>query len=399
MSLWICLLGCSLAGADPVPLQNQMEAAAKQYSRFATNEIVRNQTGSDSRWPLEIVREQAMLRTDLLEWAKQPEAVRNLIRHPDPKVRTLVLGTLCLIESPHDLPLINSLVNDKSTTFIHVQESANSAPTVADPGEFESPQTVGEVAKAIITPYLATVTSDQPGTATEQFDRYWQVRKDRQTCAGWFLVKTQRATRSTSPLQPQYKADFARVIAELDKLPVADRAWTQVYLRCHSFAPLESVLTDTRCAADLKQVGSKTIMQFLQRQRISEDPDLQFEPLNSQNGRTYSWMAHFVLRYAEELWSVDDAPKLLDCERDQLSNRSTGLGRDGRTPGGENRPTRRNSDHQRRRRTISPRRHSGRPAAGCAIEQLLADPRNPGTAASGRLVLSTASQSHSAIQR
>lgn len=71
MSLWIFVLGCSLAGADPVPLQNQMEAAAKQYSRFATNEIVRNQTGSDSRWPLEIVREQARLRRDLLEWAKQ----------------------------------------------------------------------------------------------------------------------------------------------------------------------------------------------------------------------------------------------------------------------------------------------------------------------------------------
>ncbi|MBS0205357.1 MAG: hypothetical protein JSS49_20835 [Planctomycetes bacterium] len=326
MSLWIFLLSYSLAGADSDPdLQVQMESAAKRYSRFSTSEIVKNQSQSERRWPREMLREQADLRADLLCWSKQPAAVRTLIRHPDPKVRTLVLGTLCVLEEPHDLPLINALVDDKSPTFIHIHQSLNSAPVVTDLTEFESPQTVGEVARAILAPYLATATSDQSGTVAEQFDRYWSARRDRQTCAGWFLVKTQRATRNVSPLQPEFQADLARVLKQLDPLSVEDRAWTQVYLRCLSFTALDSLLTDTRCLADLKQVGSRAIVQFLQRQRVCADPDLQFEQLNLQNGRTYSWMAHFILEHADELLTADDAPRLLDCERDQQSNRAATL--------------------------------------------------------------------------
>ena len=48
------------------------------------------------------------------------------------------------------------------------------------------PQTVGYVAEMGIQRYLDVV----PGVV--KFEEYWAVRKDREYCASWFLVRLQR---------------------------------------------------------------------------------------------------------------------------------------------------------------------------------------------------------------
>jgi hypothetical protein len=203
----------------------------------------------------------------------------------------LVLGALFVREDPHDLPLIGSLAADETPTFVHVHATMNSFGFTGNLADIEDPQTVGQVAEAMLATYLrAAYVKDDC-----EFAEYWQAREGRRTCASWFLVRISRATRNTSPPQPEYQLDVQRVISELRALPPAERAWTQVFLRCTSFTDLEATLTDATCVAALKEIGPDEIVRFLERQRVTEDPDLWFDNLEIANSRVYSRMAHFHL--------------------------------------------------------------------------------------------------------
>jgi len=310
------------AADDPslAKMQGQMEAAAQDYSHFATGDIIANRP-TDREWPEKLIAEQSKLMADLQKWAKQPEFLRALIGHRDARVRTLVLGALFVREDPRDLPLIGSLAADETPTFVHVHATMNSAGFTGNLADIEDPQTVGQVADAMLATYLraAYVKEDC------EFADYWQAREGRQTCASWLLVRISRATRNTSPPQPEYQRDVRRVISELRALPPAERAWTQVFLRCTSFTDLEATLTDATCVAALKEIGPDEIVRFLERQRVTEDPDLWFDDLEIANSRVYSWMAHFILRRACELLLVQDAPALLACEEFQRNTNSKTL--------------------------------------------------------------------------
>ncbi len=122
------------------------------------------------------------------------------------------------------LPLIHSLVDDKSQTFFHVHASLESAPQVTDPAEFESPQTVGDVAQSIMAPFLEAShlgRQDQPQTTVDRFDRYWTARKDRNACAGWFLVKVQRATLKVKPGRCPNQGGASQIInAAIERFPL-----------------------------------------------------------------------------------------------------------------------------------------------------------------------------------
>jgi hypothetical protein len=184
--------------AESAEMLRQMETAAEHYSHFATGDIVANRP-TEREWPEKLIAEQSKLLAELQKWAGQPQAVRVLIGHRDAKVRTLVLGALFVREDPHDLPLIASLLADKSPTFAHAHASPNAAGFTGNLKEILDSQTVGQVAEAMLAPYLrAAHLKDNYG-----FADYWQARKGRQTCASWFLVRISRATRNTSPPQPK----------------------------------------------------------------------------------------------------------------------------------------------------------------------------------------------------
>ena len=311
------------AADDPLlaEMRGQMEAAAQSYSHFATGDIIANRP-TDRDWPETLIAEQSKLLADLQKWAKQPELLRALIGHHDARVRTLVLGALFVREDPHDLPLIGELASDAAPTFVHVHAAMRSQGFTGNLADIEDPQTVGKVAEAMLNTYLLATKVDH----RLRFAGYWQARKSRQTCASWFLVRISRATRNSSPLRPGYQNDVQRVISELEALPPAERVWTQVFLRCTSFVDLKATLTDATCVAALKEIGPDEIVRFLQRKRVTEDPDLWFDDLEIENSNVYSWMAHFILRRAGELLRVEDAPALLACEEFQRKNWSIQIG-------------------------------------------------------------------------
>jgi hypothetical protein len=308
------------APVDSAEIKRQMEAAAKEYAYFATGDIIANRQ-TERRWPAEMIAEQAKLLAQLEKWSRESEALRMLIGDNDAKVRTLALGALFVREDPHDLPLVASLADDKAPTFPHAHFSFNSGPPQLQ--EFIDPQTVGQVAQSMLAAYVrASPTKKDSG-----FAEYWRIHQGRETCASWFLVKLNRATRQTSPPQPQYQVDVQRVISEVEKLPAVERAWTLIFLRSIGAANLDLARIDPECVASLKEIGPDETMRFLRRERVGDDPDLWFDRLDYDSSHIYSWMAHFVLQHARELLRAEDAPALLAQEQIQREARQKfGLG-------------------------------------------------------------------------
>ena len=322
--LMIAFIATSVAGDDvtatdvgrmaaAITLQEQIETAATRYAYFATEDIISNRPTRQG-WSKEMMAEQARLMDDLRDWSAHPDALQTLIAHPDAKVRVLVLGGLYVSEDPQQLPVIASLVSDPAIAFKHLPFSLNSSGMRGNDGKTAGdPQSVGEVARLMVAAYVGLAFKHHP-TA---FAEYWHARKERQICAGWFLIRLQRATRNQTPLQPQYQRDIQRVIDDLNALSIDERAWTQVYLRCRSFGNIEKYLTEEACIASLKEVGHDQIVKLLKREQFSADPDLRFDCMGSAGDTIHSWMSHFILRRARMLLRIEDVPVLLACEEVQ----------------------------------------------------------------------------------
>ena len=59
-------------------------------------------------------------------------------------------------EDPRELPFIAPLMNDNAPTFPIIEELANSMGGIRQLSELERPQTVGDVARAMIGTYLGS---------------------------------------------------------------------------------------------------------------------------------------------------------------------------------------------------------------------------------------------------
>ena len=340
--LWVS--GCkpaAIPAADEPPLaeaerhepitKQQIEEGARTYTHFATQDILFNRM-IHIDWPPEAFDQQSRLLADLLTWSKHPEVVRSLVKHPDAKVRTLALGALFVSEDFEDLPLIASLEEDKSPSFLNIKDSGRSYAikrntintplnTIKTPrftvpvSEIEEPQTVGNVARAMRQWYMTAAHQDQ-GTS---FAEYWKPRAGRKTCASWYLARLLRATRQISPLQPEYQEDINRVLTEINALPPAERAWTQLYVRRGDLTDKwGNYLVDANCLASLEAVGPDSIVQFLQRKRVTDDPDLWFD--DGKRGSPFFLMSKFVLQHAITLLRPQDAPLLLECEKERIES-------------------------------------------------------------------------------
>ncbi len=106
------------------------------------------------------------------------DQLRQLLKHPNPKVRTLALAALFQKDDPHVLPDIMSLANDSAKTF----QTPSPGPQQVFPSAQTPPpqdQTVGEVATVMIGCYLDPWNVGSPLTSLETYATYWEKRKDR----------------------------------------------------------------------------------------------------------------------------------------------------------------------------------------------------------------------------
>ena len=302
------------------PLRVQVSAIASHLTHFATHAIVVNRLLDEREIPSGLVAEQAQLLRDLYDLSGHPEELHRLIGDPDPRIRTIALGALFVCENPQELPYIASLVGDHAATFLDLHDSMNQAPGVRPLSELEAPQTVGQVASALIQFYLeaahersAVHANGYPmreADLTTGFDRYWAERKGRSHCASWFLVKLERATRETGPVQPQYEEDIERVLAQIQGLPSPDREWTFLYALFGALPPgPDYAVSETALVYVAKAIGPDDLMKFLLLQPFSTDPDLRFTQVDPR-GEVLFPITAFILHHAPQLLQAGDAPAL-----------------------------------------------------------------------------------------
>jgi hypothetical protein len=308
----------SEAGQIEAGTSVQFERLANEATHFATNDIIANRWSEERRWPVGLLEEQQGVLRELRAASLDRGALLTLLEDSNPKIRTLALAALFVREDPHDLPLIARLVSDDAPTFPLLTHSLNSMGGRLPLSAFESSQTVGMVASAMIRSYLSAAGRGSSGVMpvasalpSSVFDEYWAERSSRTRCASWFLVKMRRATRSTSPLQPQYEADARRVLEEINALPLAERAWTLLYVRLDQ-AQLHAIVPDSELVTALEAVGPEALMNFLLLRPFSSDPDLGFVGLRPDDPRSgvFGAMSRLILEHASELLRPIDAEAL-----------------------------------------------------------------------------------------
>jgi hypothetical protein len=310
------------ATPDPDAWRVRVNTIAGQLTHFATGAIVKNRPLWAMEIPPELLAEQARLLGDLKDLSRSPDELHRLLKDPNPRIRTIALGALFVREDPRDLPFIAELIGDHAPTIPDLHNSMRASMTI-DPRlsiELETAQTVGQVASAMIQFYLEATRAQwvvrangypiQKAELSSAFDRYWAERKDRARCASWFLVKLERATRETEPLQPQYRTDVNAVLAQIDALQSPDREWTLLYALSGETLPgSEYVVTDGVPLHAAHAIGPDDLMKFLQLTPFSTDPDLRFTQADPR-GEVFFPISEFILNHAPQLLRPSDSAVL-----------------------------------------------------------------------------------------
>jgi hypothetical protein len=159
--------------------------------------------------------------------------------------------------------------------------------------------------------YRRTVRRASAAELQATFNAYWAQRKNRASCASWYLVKLNRATRQVLPIQLQYQADIDVVLAKIRALPLPDRDWTLYFVVFGGGMPRADVVSDATLLAAGKSIGPHALMNFLSIKPFSSDPDLHFTGSDfDPRNQLYVSISRFILRHATDLLRPADASAL-----------------------------------------------------------------------------------------
>jgi len=304
----LSVLFAGLAAGAPAPkpdARKDLERLAEKLQFFSAGDFVYDRT--DLRhFPEKEAKKYRQAMRELTETRYEVAALVALLKHENPKVRTLAMAALFAREDPKLLPHFVSLATDKAATFPAPSPFARAAfgPKEVPPLE---PRTVGQCASMFVE-FYSQRASHSGGAGG--FDAYWGPRKNRAFCASWFAVLLDRATQGTSPLPKDREEKVRAVRRRIDALPEAYRAWTLLWLNADR--PHDALVTEDELVAMCKELGRDRLLQMLQRKATSDDPDL--DPVKGNNYR-HRQMCVFVLRHAKVLLRPEDTDTLLECER------------------------------------------------------------------------------------
>jgi hypothetical protein len=333
LALLALLSGAFMAKSFGETDTDRFEQIAHHSTHFSLAVIVKNRelrvltTASDTskRWDYKndpYVSEQVRLLQDLRSLSGDRNALAALLKDSDPKVRTLALGAIFQREDGRDLPLIASLLDDSAVTLPDLRDSMNSIGGPQPLAAYESSQTVGSVADAMLAFWCLPEGSIQTKVTTNDFARYWSQHAGRTESAGWFVPRMNRATRQTIPIRPDYQQpDIDRVLAKMQSLPEPYRAWVRLYVLApqgwyqypegwDQNRPRDEVATDDQLLEMVRQLPPDSLLRFLQGKPVSDDPDL----LMDRNDPRYRRMRDFILRHADRLLRPEDADAVLAAE-------------------------------------------------------------------------------------
>ena len=223
-----------------------------------------------------------------------PSLLVKLLKHANPKVRTLAMAALIDREERRYLPDIASLAQDPAVTFRTLVIPVSHAVETRD-------QTVGEIARQF---------------ALFNTEPLWLRDRPTNSPAAWTLFRMKRAIQRQSPADPVRIPKIRALRREVEALPQPQRAWTFLLLRGATLPAYEegptTLIRSSELVAVLKTVRHDDLLKLLRKDKISDDPVLQSQ---SNNNFLYHSMCIFVLQNARELLRREDAAFLLERER------------------------------------------------------------------------------------
>jgi hypothetical protein len=257
-----------------------------------------------------------------------------LLKHRDPKVRTLAMAKLMMNDDAKALPAIVALAHDAAPTFPNPQPDPE-ALAMSGVGPPPKNQTVGAISTAIGNFYLNAAGwgyGINGGGGESGFAGYWQAHKDRTYCASWFMVQLIRASQGTSPI-PLDRLDKIRQVRDrIDRLPEPDRDWTLLFLgpswredQGDQDPRADVFISENEIIKVGQRLGSNNLILALRRSMPCNDPDMQTDAVTAPGSMpAYRLMTLFILHHATQFLRPKDAEALLD-QRSAERARKNGL--------------------------------------------------------------------------
>lgn len=317
-------LAASSVRAAPVPepdARKDLERIAGRLTFFSAGDFAYGRV-DHHLLPREMAQQYKTLIGELTSNRYEAQALVKLLKHDDPKVRTLAMAALYDREDPKLLPHLVPLVDDKAVTYSRPQSVARAFFDKEKMPPLQK-QTVADVANLFINFYLqpANYHYGVKGTpGNDGFDAYWAARKDRTFCTSWFAVQLARAGQGTTPTPKARTENIRAVRTRIDKLPKTDRACTLLWL--HGETGSDVLVSEKELIDACKELGPEKLLLMLQRKIPSDDPDIQ---PRKGNHYPYKRMTQFVLKNATTLLRPKDADTLLACELWERDYRKHGI--------------------------------------------------------------------------
>jgi uncharacterized protein (TIGR03067 family) len=305
----------------------RFESLAKELEVFQTQEFAAGRAGmgglAERFGPKKLTDSWFKAQSALTAHTDDVAELIPLLKHGDPKVRTLALAALFERQDPKLLPHIASLLGDNAKTAPQVVVR-RAVRGFAKEGEERDDQllpqdideqTVGKIAEAFLIRWL------EPAAYTvKQFDAYWAERKERTWSANWFLARFKRASQNTTAFDKERGGPRIRAIRkDIDALPEVDRDWALLWVAAYwdvmSAEPGRLLATPADLIAAGKRLGPKRLMDLIQEKEIASDPDMAPRPPDQpRRTRGRDDMILWVLKNAGKLLRPEDAPAVLLME-------------------------------------------------------------------------------------
>lgn len=239
------------------------------------------------------------------------DALLGLLKHENPKVRTLALVALYASNDPSVLPALAERCGDDAPTFDGYPELSQEWLRHTGIGPPPLHQTVGDFARQMVEFYMRPSGYTRNIRINDNdFEEYWKARKDRKYGAGWFAVQLARASEGITPTRKERIDQIRAVRHRIDAIPADDRAWTLLWLNGEGGS--DALASEEDLVDACKKLGPEKLLRMLQDKIPTDDPDLQSR---NNNNWFYKRMQLFVLAHAEKLFRPQDAAVLLACDQ------------------------------------------------------------------------------------
>jgi hypothetical protein len=300
----LCVL-CGPAFSSPAATTKQaFEQSATQLKFLAAADLLHDRF-PDRFNPAEDLAVHNKTVADLFARNDPPQDLLPLLKHDDPKVRTLAVAALNHLNDPKLLPHLAELCEDRAPTLPHPGLVASLPGMDKDTTPLE-PQTVADFPRAILNQYLAAAGYE---SGPADFNAYWTAHKDRPFCASWFKMQIDRATQGSRTTPTNRDPQLRALRDQIANLPEKDRAWTTLYLSI----PDHLLFDQTTSLAAAKSLGPDALIASLSGKCPSDDPDL--HPHSATAADPTDPINLWILHHATDLLRPQDAETLLHLNR------------------------------------------------------------------------------------